>query len=119
MDVPDDQSADLRRVSAWMLGLASLPLEAATTLDPSLLWWKAQLLRRWDDQRRATAPLEVGERAQAGIGLVGGVILLAWLWRTVPAGSSFSPLLNGVMLLAVVALASVAALTAWESASGD
>jgi len=47
----------------------------------SYLWWKAELLRRWDDQARAEEPVEIGERIGVGIGLVGAAALLVWLWR--------------------------------------
>jgi len=55
---------DDEMVVAWMRQFASLPMEASSLPDPAYLWWKAQLLRRWDAQRTVVAPLEVGERVQ-------------------------------------------------------
>jgi len=71
-------------VRAWMKELASLPVSDGPLPDPTYLWLKAELLRRWDAQQKATAPIEVGEQVQAGIGLVAATGLLVWLWRTVP-----------------------------------
>jgi hypothetical protein len=67
-------------VAAWMQELAALPPVDRRVPDPAYLWWKAELLRRWDAQRRAAAPLERGEPVQVGIGLLGTVALLVWLW---------------------------------------
>jgi hypothetical protein len=72
-------------VAAWMRELGS-----ATTMDgspvqnPEHIWWRAQVLRRWDAQRKALTPIAVGEQVQVGIGLAGAVVLLALLWRQLP-----------------------------------
>src|SRR5262245_43427895 len=70
----DEQDEAL--VSEWMRQFAALPLDAPRLPDPAYLWWKAELLKRWDAQRTVTAPLEWGERAQVATGLVGAAILL-------------------------------------------
>lgn len=69
--------------AAWMLQLAALPVEGVRLPDPGLLWWKAQLVQRWDAQRRAAEPLETGQHVQVGIGLAGCAALLVWLWPRV------------------------------------
>jgi hypothetical protein len=79
--IPQDDSPD---VAAWMEELARTPLNAPPPADPALLWWKAQLLRRWDAERRTTEPIEVGELVQVGIGSVGTLVILGWLWRILP-----------------------------------
>ena len=71
-------------VTAWMKELADLPVSQAPLPDPTYLWWKAELLRRWDAEQRATEPIEVGEQVQMGVGLVAAAGLLVWLWRTLP-----------------------------------
>lgn len=67
-------------VTAWLIRFANLPVESERLPDPGLLWWKAQLLQRWDAQRRAAEPIEKGQQLQVGIGVAGCVVLLAWLW---------------------------------------
>jgi len=70
-------------VAAWMQKLAALPLERGLS-DPAFLWWKGELLRRWDAQRRMAAPVERAEPIQVAIGLAGTLALLVWLWRQLP-----------------------------------
>jgi hypothetical protein len=52
-----------------------------TMRDPRPLWWKAQLVRRWDAERRAQAPLDLIERIEIVAGLAAAAVLLVW---TVP-----------------------------------
>lgn len=49
---------DERTIAAFMSRVAALPAPAHAA-DPMQLWWKAQLLRRWDAERRAQLPLDV------------------------------------------------------------
>jgi hypothetical protein len=72
-------------VAAWMRQLAEFSADAARLPDPGQLWWKAQLLQRWDAQRRATEPIETGQQVQVGIGVAGCAGLLYWLWPFVQA----------------------------------
>jgi hypothetical protein len=65
------------------LAAAPLPPSAKATPSASYLWWKAELLRRWDDEQRAVEPVDVGERIGVGLGLVGAVLLLYWVWQRV------------------------------------
>lgn len=112
-----DTRHDFEEASTFMRELASLPLDAPPGPDPSFLWWKAQMLRRWDAERQAAAPIDIGERVQVGIGFAGVVALVAWLWRSAPSISGPA----GVMLIAVtfVAVASAAVLTAWSLSARD
>jgi len=71
-------------VAAWMQTLASTPSPAPSPIDPASLWWKAELLRRWDAERRVAAPMERSEPVQVGIGVLGLVLLLIWTWREAP-----------------------------------
>jgi len=72
-------------VAAWMQEIAALPVETSSLPDPAYLWWKAQLLRKWDAQRTVVAPLEWGERAQVATGLCGAAVLLVLSWPQFPA----------------------------------
>jgi hypothetical protein len=84
---------DVEQAIAWMQELAMLPVEASSLPDPAYLWWKAQLLRRWEAQRTVVAPLEWGERLQVATGLGGAGILLAL------SGPHFSTIAAGVLIL--------------------
>jgi len=59
-------------------------LAGATTLESprlpgaDVLWVKAQMLRRWDAERRAQAPLDLMEPIQVAAGLAAAVVLLVW-----------------------------------------
>lgn len=78
----DDHETQM--VTAWLKELSAVPVAEAPLPDPTYLWWKAELLRRWDAQQRVTAPIEVGEQVQMGVGLVAAAGLLVWLWRSLP-----------------------------------
>jgi hypothetical protein len=43
-----------------------------------VLWVKAQMLERWEAERRVQAPLDAIEPFQIGAGLVAAGILLFW-----------------------------------------
>lgn len=75
-------------VAAWMRELAAQPTQAFSLPDPAYIWWKAQLLRRWDAQQTVVAPLEWGERAQVATGLGGAAVLLAWSWPRLQSASA-------------------------------
>jgi hypothetical protein len=40
------------------------------------LWWKAQLLRRWDAERRAQLPLDLMQPVEIAAGLAAAAFLL-------------------------------------------
>ena len=82
---------EMRAVTRWMQELASTTVSDRPLPDPTYLWWKAELLRRWDAQQRVTAPIEVGEQVQVAVGLVAAAGLLIWLWRLLPAVATASP----------------------------
>lgn len=102
-------------VGGWMKELADLTAPAMLP-DAAQIWWKAQLLRRWDEQRVAASPLEVGERVQVATGLSGAAILLAWLWsraRMADADLASSGLMTTVAA-AVLLLTSALAAGWWR-----
>lgn len=47
--------------------------------DASRVWFRAQLVRKWDAERRAAAPIETMQRAERGL-LVVGLVVLIWMW---------------------------------------
>ena len=89
-------------VAKWMQQLASAPVVDRPLPDPTYLWWKAELLRRWDAGQRASAPVEVGEQVHAGVGLVAAAALLVWLWRNLRPGLLSAPASLTTMPLAIV-----------------
>jgi hypothetical protein len=103
-------------VAKWMQQLAAVPVVNRPLPDPTYLWWKAELLRRWDAEQRASAPVEVGEQVHVGVSLVAAAVLLVWLWRNLLPGVSAAPVslttlpLAIVMTLSGLVLAAMAAL---------
>lgn len=73
-------SADEEQVvSAYMAKLATAASHRAPRLpSPDVLWVKAQMLQRWEAERRVQAPLDVMEPIQIAAGLVAAGILLFW-----------------------------------------
>jgi hypothetical protein len=99
-------------VRAWMQEFATIPIDSSPLLDARELWLKAQLLKRWDAQRQAVAPIERAEPVYIGIGVAGALGLLVWLWRSVPASTNtltFATILS-LALLAAAAILTVAGL---------
>jgi hypothetical protein len=99
-------------VRGWMQELAAIPIDSSPVLDARDLWLKAQLLKRWDAQRQAIAPIERAEPVHIFIGVAGALVLLAWLWRSVPASTNtltFATILS-LALLAAAAILTVAGL---------
>jgi hypothetical protein len=104
-DGPLEQEDDVR---AWMRELAAVSIDGRALPDARELWWKAELLKRWDAQRQAAAPIERAEPVQIVIGLAGPVVLLAWLWRSVSTPNSlliFTTILSLTLVAATAALA--------------
>jgi len=108
-------SHDEAPVSAAMRELADTPIDGAPRLDPSFIWWKAQLLRRHEAEREAVAPIEVGDRVHLGGAILGAVALAVGAWSYVPA-LAVSPVIaltvagSGVIFLTVLAVAAIESL---------
>jgi hypothetical protein len=64
----------------WLRGLANTAGETRALPDPALLWWKAQLLRRWDAERRAAAPIERMHHMELAAGFAGVILVMSWQW---------------------------------------
>src|SRR6266851_5919097 len=116
-------------VAAWMQELAGRTVVDARRPDPTYLWWKAELLRRWDAQQRAAAPIDLGERVQVGIALAGAVALLIWLWRdasrlatsssSLLSGSELGPLLSVATVVSTILLVAIAAVACRDLFVGE
>jgi len=76
----DVDERDEARIAAFMTRVAALPVKQAM-VDPMQIWWKAQLLRRWDAERRVVAPIDFMQPVE----LLAGVACLAFLlYRALP-----------------------------------
>ncbi len=107
-----------RHLAEWMQSLAGEPIAQPPASTASEIWQKAELLRRWDAQRKAAAPIEMGERAQVGIGLAGALALLVWVSRQLPF-STMSPTLVAALAATVLLLLSAAAFSIWALLSRE
>jgi hypothetical protein len=75
-DVTPDED---QQIAAFMTRLAAAPLDAAPRLaDVDVLRVKAQLLRRWNAERKVQASLDVMEPMQILAGLAAAALLLVW-----------------------------------------
>jgi hypothetical protein len=66
----------------FMRRLSVAPTAAHQLPDPAVVWWKAQLARRWQAERAAAAPIERMRGIEFGAGLVSLAVFLIWQWRT-------------------------------------
>ena len=83
---PEEEDA----VAAFMERVALLPdAQRAKLPDPTVLWWKAQFVRRWNNERKAQAPLDVIDPIQIAAGLVAAGLLLVWTLPSVLRAFSF------------------------------
>jgi hypothetical protein len=75
----DPIAEDEQPVAAYMTKLAASPLPRSARMpDADLLWVKAQLLQRWEAERKVQAPLDMMEPVQSAAGLVAAGVLLVW-----------------------------------------
>ena len=72
-DLGEDEE---RAIAAFMSRVASLPDPGVQ--DPARLWWKAQLLKKWEAERRAQLPLDVMHPIEIAGGLVAAGLMLYW-----------------------------------------
>ena len=68
--------------AVFVCGLAATPDAAHPLPDPAVIWWKAQLLRRWQAERSASAPIERMHWIELAAGLASLAAFLAWQWKT-------------------------------------
>jgi hypothetical protein len=86
---PDEES----QIQAFMARLASVPLRGAPQLPTvDVILVKAELLRRWDNDRKVQAPLDVMEPVQIAAGLAAAALLLIW---SLPSLLQWLPLVTG------------------------
>lgn len=73
-------SADEERgIAEFMTRLADTPPPAEPSVPGAdVIWWKAQLLRRWEAEQRVQAPLELMEPLQITAALAGVIAVVVW-----------------------------------------
>jgi hypothetical protein len=64
--------------ASWMRRMADTTGEHRALPDPALLWWRAQLVRRWQAERRASAPLDAMHHAELWVGVLSLLGLVLW-----------------------------------------
>jgi hypothetical protein len=71
---------DERAIAAFMSRVANLriPDPESRIADSGQLWWKAQLLKKWEAERHAQWPLDVMQPIEIAGGLVAAGLLLYW-----------------------------------------
>src|SRR5688500_12480935 len=107
-------------VHAWFQKFAALALEGPPP-NPGPLWFKGHVLRRLEQQRRATISMQ---RMQVTLGATGVIGLFVWLWRQVhtlavfdsslplASGADFSRALPAILVLSVAMLIVTVSVTA-------
>ena len=85
----DVSASEEQALAAFMARLAAMPANGRHLIDADVLWWKAQLLRRWDAERHAQAPLDVMVPIQVAASLVVAGVLLIWSVPSVIRALSF------------------------------
>jgi hypothetical protein len=74
-----DRDEDEQVVVDYLERLANtVPARMSQVPEPGVLWVKAQMLRRWDAERKAQAPLDVMEPVQIAAGLAAAAVLFVW-----------------------------------------
>ena len=76
----DLNDAQERAVGDFMGKVASLP-SAMTVVDPRVIWLRAQLLKRWDLERRAQLPLDLMQPIEILASVGAAVLALYWMPR--------------------------------------
>jgi predicted anti-sigma-YlaC factor YlaD len=66
---------------AFVRALADTPEVSHPLPDPAVIWWKAQLLRRWQAERAAEAPIERMRWVEFAAGIASLVAFLVWQWE--------------------------------------
>ena len=66
---------------AFVRGLADTTDAPHALPDPAVIWWKAQLLRRWQAERAASAPIERMRWVELVAGLSSLAVFLVWQWQ--------------------------------------
>ena len=85
----DVTPAEERTLTAFMQRLRAAPVDVSSSLPGAdVLWLKAQLIRRWERQRRVHRPIDLMEPIEIAAGAAAAVLLLFW---SVPSAFEWLP----------------------------
>ena len=88
----DGDDEDERGVARFMASLAAATAECVPAPPQAqAIWLKAQLLRRWEAERRVELPLDRMESVHVAIGLAAAVLLAVWSAPVLRSLSWFQP----------------------------
>jgi len=104
---PDQIDPEDVLIRQWMQELADLPLPRSRLPEAQLLWWKAELLRRWDEERNVMAPIERAEPVTVSIGVIGALVLMLTLWQSAPGPTATLIFVTAVAIAALVGIGTV------------
>ena len=80
---------DERTIVAFMQRLGDVPVDVSSKVPGAdVLWFKAQLIRRWDAQRRIERPMDLMEPIELAAGAIAAGLLLSW---SVPSAFDWLP----------------------------
>jgi hypothetical protein len=108
------RDGDTQIVAQAIDQLGAPPLHQPPLPDPSIIWWKAQFLRRREAERQAAAPIDVGDRVHLGASILGAAALAAGVWDRLPA-LALTPLTGLTLLGGLAILLSVIAAAALDA----
>jgi hypothetical protein len=85
----DVTAGEERALAAFMRRLHQTPLDVEPGIaSADVLMLKLQLIRRWDNQRKARLPLDVMEPVEIGATVLAAMLLLFW---SVPSAFDWLP----------------------------
>src|SRR5215831_15337860 len=86
---------------------AAAPLPQSRLPEAQLQGWKAELLRRWDGERGAIAPIERAEPLTVSIGIIGALVLMLTLWQAAAGPTATLIFATAVAVAALVGIGAV------------
>ena len=89
LNAHDITAEDEQAIVAFMRSLAAERVAEHYRLpDAHMVWWKAELLRRWDAERKVATPLDVIEPLQWAAGSA-ACLLLMWTLQSLLRSVAF------------------------------
>jgi hypothetical protein len=77
--LPQLTDVEEREIARFMSGLATETLAQVPAMPGAgIVWVKAQMIRRWEAERRVERPLETMQSVHIGLGFAAAIVLLAW-----------------------------------------
>jgi fumarate reductase subunit C len=103
-----------RLVASALQSLADTRPTQSPLPDPSFIWWKAQLLRRFEAEREATSPIAVGDRVHVVAAVLGALALAAGAWSRLSVVTWQNPAVIVALVAGAIVLVSAVCVTAFS-----